>query len=309
MNSETNALVMLGAMYENGGNTTHRHLDGHPELAVYPFESQIGTRRSSDQWSAMFPAKYRWPSFELHSSPTEDFMAIIDEETKVRARTPTVSKFRDWPFELDDDARRDRFVEIVTRGPRTRAGNVLAFYQATFETWRDWAGSGDERFWVGYSPVIVVDAATILTDLQDAHFVHVVRNPWSAYADTKRRPVPLGLTTYAQQWTINQYVAETTREQFPERMHIVRLEDLVDDPRRALGPLCSALGIDGSHEALAGPSWNGKSIGEVYPWGTIRHPTATANRQTAEELSDWERAEITRIARPWIERCGYSEMW
>ena len=37
-------LLMLGAMYENGGNTTHRLLDGHPQLFVYPFESQLGTR-------------------------------------------------------------------------------------------------------------------------------------------------------------------------------------------------------------------------------------------------------------------------
>ena len=25
-------LIMLSAMYENGGNVVHRHLDGHPEL-------------------------------------------------------------------------------------------------------------------------------------------------------------------------------------------------------------------------------------------------------------------------------------
>ena len=37
-------LLMIGAMYENGGNTTHRLLDGHPQLHVYPFESQLGTR-------------------------------------------------------------------------------------------------------------------------------------------------------------------------------------------------------------------------------------------------------------------------
>ena len=42
-------LLMLGAMYENGGNTTHRFLDGHPELFVYPFESQLGTRLVTDE--------------------------------------------------------------------------------------------------------------------------------------------------------------------------------------------------------------------------------------------------------------------
>lgn len=304
-----NALVMIGAMYENGGNTTHRHLDGHPELAVYPFESQIGTRRCSDQWSSMFPAKYRWPTFDLDASAADDFMAIIDEETKVRARTPHVSKFRDWPFELDDDDRRERFVEIVSAGPRTRARNVRAFFEATFDSWRDWVSSGEERYWVGYSPVLVIDAATILAELPDAHFVHVVRNPWSAYADTKKRPVPLGLTTYVQQWTINQYVAETTREQFPDRMHVVRLEDLVEDPRRALAPLCRALAIDADHDALTGPSWNSKSIEEVYPWGTIRQPTPEANRATADELGAEERDEVLRLARPWIERLGYGDRW
>ena len=28
-------IIMLSAMYENGGNTTHRMLDGHPNLFVY----------------------------------------------------------------------------------------------------------------------------------------------------------------------------------------------------------------------------------------------------------------------------------
>ena len=40
--------LMISAMYENGGNTTQRFLDGHPQLRVYPFESQLGTRLVSD---------------------------------------------------------------------------------------------------------------------------------------------------------------------------------------------------------------------------------------------------------------------
>ena len=87
-------LLMLGAMYENGGNTTHRFLDGHPQLHVYPFESQLGTRHVVDHLSSMFPAKYRWPEFALDATPEQDYRAIIDEEAKVRSRTPNVSKFR-----------------------------------------------------------------------------------------------------------------------------------------------------------------------------------------------------------------------
>jgi hypothetical protein len=62
-------LLMIGAMYENGGNTTHRFLDGHPQLFVYPFESQPGTKYVLDHMTSMFPVKYRWPVFDLDATP------------------------------------------------------------------------------------------------------------------------------------------------------------------------------------------------------------------------------------------------
>ena len=64
-------LFMISAMYENGGNTTHRFLDGHPQMLVYPYESQLGTRFVDDALSSMFPKKYRWPAFMLSASPHE----------------------------------------------------------------------------------------------------------------------------------------------------------------------------------------------------------------------------------------------
>lgn len=82
-------LLMLTAMYENGGNTTHRFLDGHPQLHVYPFESQLGTAHVRDGLSAMFPLKYRWPEFLLDATPAADYEAIIDEEAKVRTARRT----------------------------------------------------------------------------------------------------------------------------------------------------------------------------------------------------------------------------
>ena len=92
-------LLMIAAMYENGGNTTQRLFDGHPEMLVYPFESQLGTRLVNDRLASLFPVKYRWPVFALDASADEDYGAIIDEECKVRARTPKVSKFRDVAFD------------------------------------------------------------------------------------------------------------------------------------------------------------------------------------------------------------------
>jgi hypothetical protein len=284
-------LLMLSAMYENGGNTTHRFLDGHPGMYVYPFESQVGTRHVQDALSSTFPIKYRWPAFDLDATPLQDYKAIIDEEGKVRARTPQVSKFRHMPFDFSDDARAARYSEYVAASGRSRANNVAAFFKATFDVWRDYRRSGQEQVYVGYSPIIVVDADKILGDLPQAHVLHVVRNPWSAYADTKKRPVPLSLHHYMLGWTLNQYYALLYRERFPGRLHIVRAEDVMADPRGTLGGVCETLGLDAAAE-LATPSWNGAPLEQIYPWGTIRTATPAANRATAAELSAEEQAAI-----------------
>src|SRR5262249_61118881 len=48
-------MVMIGAMYENGGNTTHPFLDGHPEPFAYPSEPPVVTIMRPDHLPAMFP--------------------------------------------------------------------------------------------------------------------------------------------------------------------------------------------------------------------------------------------------------------
>jgi Sulfotransferase family len=298
-------LLMIGAMYENGGNTTHRFLDGHPQLFVYPFESQPGTRLVNDMLSSTFPVKYRWPTFALDATPAEDYGAIIDEECKVRARTPQVSKFRHRAFDFSDDERRELYCAHIAQTGRSRADNMAAFFRSTFEAWKDHNASGRESFYVGYSPIIGVDADKILADLPRAHVLHVVRNPWSAYADTKKRPVPLSLAGYMLGWTLNQHHALLFASKFPDRFHLLRAEDVMGDPLAVLGALCEKLGLDTS-DSLAQPSWNGEPLQEVYPWGTIRTPTPEANHATARELSAEEQAEVTARAWQYLDALGYS---
>jgi hypothetical protein len=299
-------LLMIGAMYENGGNTTHRFLDGHPELFVYPFESQPGTRLVDDMLASAFPVKYRWPVFALDATPEQDYKAIIDEECKVRARTPQVSKFRHREFDFSDDERCAIYCRLIADSGRSRANNVAAFYRSTFEAWKDYNASGRESFYVGYSPIIGIDGDKILRDLPHAHVLHIVRNPWSAYADTKKRPVPLPLAGYLLGWTLNQYYALMFQRQFPDRFHIIRAEDVMNDSVGTLGNLCAKLGLE-TADSLAKPSWNGVALDEVYPWGTIRTPTPEANHATAQELSAEEQAEVAERAWQYLEVLGYSD--
>lgn len=283
--------LMLTAMYENGGNTTHRFLDGHPQMFVYPFESQIGTRMVTDHLSAMYPVKYRYPVFALDAEPAQDYRAIIDEECKVRARTPRVSKFRHMPFDFSDDERAALYADYVRGSGRSRANNVAAFFRATFDAWKDYKRTPEQTMYVGYSPIIVVDAEKILREMPKAHVLHVVRNPWSAYADTKKRPVPLSLEQYMLGWTMNQYYALYFAKKYEGRFHIVRAEDVMADSYVTLGALCTRLGLEPA-DSLRSPTWNSTELEEVYPWGTLRKVTPAANQATADELSEAEKAAI-----------------
>src|SRR5690349_4780220 len=110
-------LIMISAMYENGGNTTHRMLDGHPELFAYPFESQLGTSLASDYLTSYVPFKYRWPEFPMSGNAANDYELFFDEEMKVRLRTPQRSKFQHADMKLDERERKRLFVDFMHGKP------------------------------------------------------------------------------------------------------------------------------------------------------------------------------------------------
>jgi hypothetical protein len=296
---------MISAMYENGGNTTQRLLDGHPELFSYPYESQPGTKYVLDHLTSMFPVKYRWPVFPLSASVEADYETIIDEECKVRIKTPQSSKFRDHAIGLNDAERKKHFVKHMHGKERTRGNLVEAFFRASADAWTDYKRSGRETVHVGYSPIIVVDADKIVADLPGAHVLQVVRNPWSAYADTKKRAMPLPMAHYLTGWCLNQQAALMFSELHPDRVHVLRFEDIVADPVKVLGGFLAKIGV-GPSETLAKPTWNSQVLQQVYPWGTVRTPTPAANWATANELSDAEKEEVRRRTAPFLDLFGYA---
>jgi len=297
-------VIMLSAMYENGGNTTHRMLDGHPNLFVYPFESQVGTGAGNDFLTSYVPIRYRWPEFPADVAPAQAYEMFWDEELKTLLRVPGRSKFRDCGLQMSEKERIAAFVKACAGRPANRNTFVNAFFQSTFESWKNVRRTGKEQYYVGYNPVQVFDTDKILADFPDGHVIHVVRNPYSGYADTSKRPFPLGIKRYAWTWNLCQHMALTYRDKHPERFHLVRFEDLVADPRATMEKLLQRLGLAMSDECLH-PSFNGVKLEQVYPWGTIRIPTPEANLATANELSAAQKREIETETRVMQRLLGY----
>ena len=147
----------------------------------------------------------------------------------------------------------------------------------------------------------------MLSELPNGHLLHVVRNPWSAYADTKKRPVPLPLESYMQGWVICQYYALMMKKRHPDRVHLVRVEDVLENPTSALTPVCQAIGVDpAALNPVSNLEW--KVLDEVYPWGTIRKANSAANRATAEELSCQERESVRDAAGGYLASFSYENI-
>lgn len=284
--------IMISAMYENGGNTIQRHLDGHPQLFVYPYESQPGTFQVADYMTSMFPQKYRWPEFGISGSVESDYEHIIDEEFKVRVNTPHVSKFRDVSdLGCSNADRKKLFLNMMKGRERTRANIMESFYRSTFQAWKTYKQTGKEIAYVGYSPIIGVDADKILFDFPSAIILHIVRNPYAAYAETKRRPVPYALDRYIRIWNYMQLAALNFQSMYPNNVFVVKYEDLVENKEKFFRNIAHILNIDFQNTMLY-PSWNGQELGHQYPWGTIEIPTKDANKQTIAELTKEEHNRI-----------------
>ena len=222
--------VMISAGFEHGGNVTHRHLDGHPNLLVYPFESQLGNRNFNDFLASVERVQYRYPEFPEGLEAEELYEQIIDEEMKTFLRKRNGSKFRDVDLVMDERNRKDVFAKLLGEKPHTRKKVIEAFFKSTFATWENYYTTPNEDMtYVGYSPAIGIDAERMVKDFPNIKIVHIVRNPFSAYRDTKRRPFPQPLSKYLITWNIYHSTVEMYAKMYPDNVRIFRYEDLVAD--------------------------------------------------------------------------------
>lgn len=287
--------VMISAGFEHGGNVTHRHLDGHPDLLVYPFESQLGNRNFNDFLSSVERVQYRYPEFPEGLTPRDLYEQIIDEEMKTFLRKRNGSKFKDANLDMQESDRLFAFESLLGKARSySRALVVEAFFRSTFMAWKNYYITPKEHMtYVGYSPAIGIDAERIVRDFPNVRIIHIVRNPFSAYRDTKRRPFPQSLSKYLITWNIYHSTVEMYARLFPDNVRIFLYEDLVEDKEKFMRNISTFINVPFSDTMLY-PSWNGNKIEDsIAPWGTVLKSTKDYNESVINELSSQEKKQIT----------------
>ena len=302
--------VMISAGFEHGGNVTHRHFDGHPDLLVYPFESQLGNREFTDFLASVERVQYRYPEFAEGLSPEELYEAIIDEEMKTFLRKRNGSKFKDVDLVMSEPARKKRFVEILNQDfSKSRACVIRAFFVATFDTWENsFVKPRENSIYVGYSPSIGIDAPRMIRDFPNIKIMHIIRNPFSAYFDTKRRPFPQPIVKYLITWNIYHSTAEIYANLYPNNFKIFRYEDLVRNKLDFMKHAADFIGIP-FNESMLYPSWNGVELsGDLAPWGTVLRSSEKYNQDVIQQLSEEERKIIADGTQAIAKHFRYNEI-
>jgi Sulfotransferase family len=302
-------LVMISAGFEHGGNVTHRHLDGHSQLLVYPFESQLGNRTFNDFLASVERVQYRYPEFPEGLAAIDLYEQMIDEELKTFLRKRNASKFKDANLVLDERDRIAAFVELLGQPPYTRRQVVEAFFRATFSAWKNHhVAPAAGMAYVGYSPAIGIDADRLVRDFPNVRIAHIVRNPFSAYRDTKRRPFPQPLSKYLITWNVYHSTVEMFARMYPTNVRIFRYEDLVGDRAAFMRSMADFIGVP-FEDALLYPSWNGAELkGDIAPWGTVLKSTDDYNRRCIDELNDGEKQQIKYATTALARHFGYDEV-
>lgn len=286
--------VMISAGFEHGGNVTHRHLDGHPDLLVYPFESQLGNRNFNDFLSSVERVQYRYPEFPEGLNPRDLYEQIIDEEMKTFLRKRNGSKFKDANLDMQESDRLMAFESLLGEARSySRARVIEAFFRSTFIAWKNYYVMPRENMtYVGYSPAIGIDAERIVRDFPNVRIIHIVRNPFSAYRDTKRRPFPQPLSKYLITWNIYHSTVEMYARIFPSNVRIFLYEDLVESKEKFMRSIASFINVP-YYDTMLYPSWNGDKIEDnIAPWGTVLKSTKDYNQSIINELSSQEKKQI-----------------
>lgn len=304
-------LVMISAGFEHGGNVVHRHLDGHPQLFVYPFESQLGNKNFNDFLVSIERVQYRYPEFPEGQTAEELYEQIIDEEMKTFLRKRNGSKFKDVDLIMDEEKRKTVFFNLLGEGPYQRKKIIEAFFRATFSTWENYyinQDADENMVYVGYSPAIGIDSDRMIKDFPDIKIMHIVRNPFSAYRDTKRRPFPQSITKYLITWNIYHSTVEMYAKMYPDNVRIFRYEDLVADKEQFMKGVAEFIGVKFNPSMLY-PSWNAREIKDVIaPWGTVLKSDEEYNKKIINELSLDEKRQIICATMALARHFGYDKV-
>ena len=276
------ALFITG--YSKSGTTLLLALlDSHPELLVFPRESEFFTVAKA----------------ELEHDPPWGLRRFV--RRCFGAPQFGMRELLDSPVDLKE------YEAALKEEWSRRGGTIPTFLEAAIIAYGQVTGLKDRKWWVEKTPKTELQLPLLASWYPGLRSVFVLRDPRANYAAMKRwrerEGASFGIPRFCHEWMTSLRAAERSTSRLP--LLIVRYEDLVCEPRATLSRVCDFLGIGWSdtllRPTLAGAPFGGNSI---YGGQTQQISTASLERWKSV-LTPEEVSRLERILRPLMERYDY----
>jgi hypothetical protein len=250
-------IVAVVGAGRDGSTLLQRLLDGSPGLWMYPVEIKFANRFDAAVeavWPPAVPAADRL----LRRAGLRPTVRTAAPDAKAPGHL--LQAYAEEQFRAIDDAYLPKLREPLQRRPSEPVYDAARGYRLTDALQRfleaAWSayGPADEPPLLAFKTIEIEHEARYARALPETRFVHIVRDPLTQFASTKRtvlqRPgflfhYPVGdvVTTFVKRYAKHARATVEALEQAPGRHLLVRYEQVLEAPAAVVERICSWLQI------------------------------------------------------------------
>ena len=247
-------MILVSQIQRSGGTLLSQLFDGHSELYAHPYELKIG-----------YPTKYIWPGINLKGDP-ENWLELLFEDVVIRLFRDGYQKGRkdeeSFPFIFLPYIQRRIFLDYLRRIKSVSLRDVFDAYMTSFfSAWIDNHNNvGQKKYVSAFTAGLATNKKSVDAFFEvypDGYMISIVRDPKNWYPSALRhRPddysdVDKGLDL----WNRSAGAILRNKDKYPDRVCIVKFEDLVGRTDDIMRFLCHYVGI-GFEDIAAVPTFN-----------------------------------------------------
>jgi hypothetical protein len=258
------APIFIGGYPRSGTTLLTALLDSHPDLLVYPRETQF--------FKQVMPLFKRDPALAL------DFL-IWETSQSAWYATHLYGEGKDL----------GQFQAGLRELFQKQGGTPKALLQAIMLAHAQVTGQGYKRAWVEKTPHNELFATTLFSWFPGAKLIYIVRDPRATFASVRgfykiMRVKQMGVLRFCVEWRSSLQANRRNAARFPTLT--IRYEDLVEDPRPTIERICDFLGIR-FEESLLQPTFDGADFTGFSSYSSFATQFKTIDRSS---LVKWKEA-------------------
>jgi hypothetical protein len=238
----TEPLALISQIQRSGGSLLSQLFDGHPQIHAHPHELMMG-----------FKKKFIWPRIDLNDPPECWFEVLFEKMVIKHAQQGYKKGQRDqeaFAFFFVPSLQKEIFLAYLkSRGSRTLRDVFDAYMTSYFGAWINNQNiNGSKKFVTVFTPRLstkVPNMEFFFDIYPDGRLISLVRDPknWfpSAFRHLPEKYRDLGEAL--SRWNESAMAQLRNKEQYGDRVCIIKFEDLVSQTEAVMSYLPKFLSI------------------------------------------------------------------